>query len=133
MPKDQKCGNKVNIVAQTTLCRNIKGSNEKVVCQGCRDKEPLCRKIAAIFYRVDPTRLCNPAEVPMSESEQFMKPTRSIIGGTLDTHYVKLNAKLDGMIRWLQETGPVLQEFARMNGLRAPNYPPYMFSLTTNH
>ncbi|MBA0804804.1 hypothetical protein Gohar_004370 [Gossypium harknessii] len=29
----------------------------------------------------------------MSESEQFMKPTRSIIGGTLDTHYVKLSRR----------------------------------------
>ncbi|KAH1031012.1 hypothetical protein J1N35_043186 [Gossypium stocksii] len=28
--------------------------------QGCRDKEPLCRDIAAIFYRVDPTRSRNP-------------------------------------------------------------------------
>lgn len=31
--------------------------------------------------------------------------------------------KLDRMIRWMQETGPVLQEFTWMNVLRTPSYP----------
>jgi len=33
----------------------------------------------------------------------------------------------------MQETGLVLQEFARMNGLQSPNYPPYMFRQTLTH
>ncbi|MBA0817764.1 hypothetical protein Gohar_028120, partial [Gossypium harknessii] len=35
--------------------------------------------------------------------------------------------KLDGMIRWMQETSPVLQEFTQQHGLKAPNYPLDMF------
>lgn len=41
--------------------------------------------------------------------------------------------KLDGMIRWMKETGLVLQEFARINGLRAPNYPLDMFRSSPAH
>ncbi|MBA0759780.1 hypothetical protein Gotri_022614 [Gossypium trilobum] len=33
----------------------------------------------------------------------------------------------------VNETGPVLQEFARTNGLRAPCYPPDMLRLTPTH
>ncbi|KAH1055921.1 hypothetical protein J1N35_033986 [Gossypium stocksii] len=42
-------------------------------------------------------------------------------------------AKFKGMIWWMQETGPMLQEFARMNGLQAPNYHSDMFSSTPIH
>ncbi|MBA0620372.1 hypothetical protein Godav_006096, partial [Gossypium davidsonii] len=107
----------------------------------------------------------------MSDNEQFMKPTRSIIGDTLYTQYVELQqkqitewnqlrkkkmdvpasikhkdsikvkkgasgtieAKLDRMIRWMQEIGLVLQEFARMNWLCAPSYPLDMFKPTLTH
>ncbi|KAH1121674.1 hypothetical protein J1N35_004834 [Gossypium stocksii] len=44
-----------------------------------------------------------------------------------------IDAKLDGMIRWMQETGLLLQEFTRVNGLHAPNYPLDMFSPTSTH
>ncbi|MBA0673375.1 hypothetical protein Goklo_028958 [Gossypium klotzschianum] len=37
------------------------------------------------------------------------------------------------MIRWMNETWSVLQEFGRMNGLRAPSYPSNMFKLTLTH
>ncbi|KAH1091760.1 hypothetical protein J1N35_019017, partial [Gossypium stocksii] len=38
------------------------------------------------------------------------------------------------MIRWMQETGPVLQEFMRINGLLEPNYPLDMFGpISTQH
>lgn len=38
-----------------------------------------------------------------------------------------IEAKLDKMLRWIQETGPALQEFAKMNGFRTLNYPLDMF------
>ncbi|MBA0874752.1 hypothetical protein Goshw_021484 [Gossypium schwendimanii] len=41
--------------------------------------------------------------------------------------------KLDGMIRWMQEIGLVLQEFSQLNGLRAPNYLPDMFGQMQAH
>ncbi|KAH1031826.1 hypothetical protein J1N35_044000 [Gossypium stocksii] len=37
------------------------------------------------------------------------------------------------MIGWMQETSPVHQEFAKMNGLCTPNYPPNMFRPTRTH
>ncbi|MBA0854651.1 hypothetical protein Goshw_003162 [Gossypium schwendimanii] len=40
------------------------------------------------------------------------------------------SAKIDEMIRWMQETGPVIQEFARQNNMRIPNYPQDMFGPT---
>lgn len=42
-------------------------------------------------------------------------------------------AKIDGMIRWLQEMGPILQEFARRKNIRVPIYLPYMFGPTQSH
>ncbi|MBA0636626.1 hypothetical protein Godav_026049 [Gossypium davidsonii] len=33
----------------------------------------------------------------------------------------------------MQETGPMLQEFVRMNGLRTPSYPPGIFRPTPTH
>ncbi|KAH1047556.1 hypothetical protein J1N35_038340 [Gossypium stocksii] len=38
-----------------------------------------------------------------------------------------IDAQLDGMIRWMKEIWPALQEFGRMNGLRALNYQLDMF------
>ncbi|MBA0630603.1 hypothetical protein Godav_002681 [Gossypium davidsonii] len=37
------------------------------------------------------------------------------------------------MIRWMQETGLILQELVRMNRLRAPSYPLDMLRLTPTH
>ncbi|MBA0660608.1 hypothetical protein Goklo_012596 [Gossypium klotzschianum] len=44
-----------------------------------------------------------------------------------------IDAELDRMIRWMLETKPELQEFARMNGLHVLNYPPDMFRQTLTH
>ncbi|MBA0711147.1 hypothetical protein Golax_010365 [Gossypium laxum] len=41
--------------------------------------------------------------------------------------------KLDGMIKWMQGIGLVLQEFTQLNGLRAPNYLPNMFDPSQTH
>lgn len=37
--------------------------------------------------------------------------------------------KLDWMIHWIQELGPIFQEYARKNNMRVPNYSPDMFGL----
>ncbi|MBA0648396.1 hypothetical protein Goklo_016125 [Gossypium klotzschianum] len=58
-----------------------------------------------IFFPYLLAALCKSAEVPMEENEQFMRPTKSLIG-------------------------PVLQEFARRNNMRIPNYPQDMFGPT---
>ncbi|MBA0605427.1 hypothetical protein Godav_018008 [Gossypium davidsonii] len=94
-----------------------------------------------IIVRV--TTVCRREKVPMKENEEFMWPTKSVIGDSLYTQKEMMrarkmsgstNAKLNGMIRWIQETRPVLQEFARINGLQAPNYPPDIFSsIPTQH
>ncbi|MBA0711105.1 hypothetical protein Golax_010331 [Gossypium laxum] len=41
--------------------------------------------------------------------------------------------KLDRMVQWMHETGPLLQEFEKMNRLHALNYPLDMFSSTLTH
>ncbi|MBA0765354.1 hypothetical protein Gotri_014567 [Gossypium trilobum] len=46
-----------------------------------------------IFFPHLEKELCGRAEVPMSENEQFMKPTRSIIRDSLYTKYVELQRK----------------------------------------
>ncbi|MBA0881690.1 hypothetical protein Goshw_029555 [Gossypium schwendimanii] len=102
--------------ATTNLCR---------VLDLLRDETVRTEPKSWTFFPHLLTALCNQAEVLMSENEQFMKPTRSIIRDTLYTQYVKLQRK--------QETRLVLREFARMNGLRFPNYPPYIFRLTSTH
>lgn len=37
--------------------------------------------------------------------------------------------KLDWMIKWMQETGLIFQEFAAQNNMRVPNYSSNMFGL----
>ncbi|KAH1096940.1 hypothetical protein J1N35_013861 [Gossypium stocksii] len=64
------------------------------------------------------TALCQKAEVP--------EKVRKGASGSIE-------ARLDGMISWMQETESVLQEFKRMNGLRTLNFPKDMFSLTPTH
>ncbi|MBA0855049.1 hypothetical protein Goshw_008510 [Gossypium schwendimanii] len=78
------------------------------------------------------------AKVPMSENEQFMKPTRSIIRDSLHIKYVELERKK--IMNWnqrrkekLDEMGLILQEFARLNCLRSPNYLPNIFSLESTY
>ncbi|KAH1031601.1 hypothetical protein J1N35_043775 [Gossypium stocksii] len=45
-----------------------------------------------------------------------------------------LEAKLDGMIKWMKEMRTMLQEFVRINGLPEPYYPPDMFGpIPTQH
>ncbi|KAH1046747.1 hypothetical protein J1N35_037531, partial [Gossypium stocksii] len=38
--------------------------------------------------------------------------------------------KLDWMIKWMQESGPNFQEFAKQKTIRVPNYTPNMFGPT---
>ncbi|KAH1114121.1 hypothetical protein J1N35_007499 [Gossypium stocksii] len=44
-----------------------------------------------------------------------------------------IDAKLDGVIIWMQKIGLVLQEFARMDGLHTPSCLLDMFRLTPTH
>ncbi|MBA0785689.1 hypothetical protein Gotri_026284 [Gossypium trilobum] len=60
------------------------------------------------------------ADVPASLKKKEQLRTRKGARGST-------KVKLDGMIRWMQETRPVLQEFVIINGLPEPNYPPDMF------
>ncbi|MBA0629077.1 hypothetical protein Godav_023690 [Gossypium davidsonii] len=44
-----------------------------------------------------------------------------------------IGAKINGMIKWMQETDPILQKSVRMNVLSAPSYPPDMLRPTPTH
>ncbi|MBA0787724.1 hypothetical protein Gotri_025775 [Gossypium trilobum] len=65
-------------------------------------------KKVEIFFSHLVRTLCKNAEVPMEENEQFVRPTKNLIG-------------------------TVLQEFTRRNNMRAPDYPPDMFGLIQTH
>ncbi|MBA0803598.1 hypothetical protein Gohar_013791 [Gossypium harknessii] len=54
------------------------------------------------------------AGVPMTSTEQLLKPSRNIIEDTLLTQDVGENShlKLDWMIQWMQESGLIFEEFA---------------------
>ncbi|MBA0580755.1 hypothetical protein Gorai_022960, partial [Gossypium raimondii] len=53
-----------------------------------------------VFFPHLMTSLCKIAEVLMEENEQFMRPTRSLIGDSMYTQYVELNQKQ--FINWNQ-------------------------------
>ncbi|MBA0763468.1 hypothetical protein Gotri_012903 [Gossypium trilobum] len=42
--------------------------------------------------------------------------------------------KLDWMIQWMKDSGPIFQEFAKQNNINVPNYTPEMFGhMTLGH
>ncbi|MBA0753536.1 hypothetical protein Gogos_020086 [Gossypium gossypioides] len=71
------------------------------------------------------TILCRKAGVPMTSTEHSLKSSKVIIDVGESSH-----PKLDWMILWMQESGPIFQEFARQNNIRVPNYTPDMFRPT---
>ncbi|MBA0618590.1 hypothetical protein Godav_027910 [Gossypium davidsonii] len=77
--------------------------------------------------------LCKTAEVPMEENERkenmdvpaLLK--RKVKPTSRQERSESTSEKIDRMIRWMQERGPILQDFVRRNNMRIPNYPPDMF------
>lgn len=58
--------------------------------------------------------------------KQKMDVSASLKKSTTNTQkeITRETTKLDWMIHWMQELGPIIQEFVRQNNIREPNCPP---------
>ncbi|MFQ6625977.1 hypothetical protein Gotur_005595 [Gossypium turneri] len=75
-----------------------------------------------VFFPHFMMALCKKASVQQEVTTTPASSQRSTQDVSESSH-----PKLDWMIQWMQESGPIFQEFARQNNIQVPNYTLDMF------